>query len=101
MLTCVATDDDIEFTKLCLVHGADANRNLFKGYKAALAAVAETASMEMARLLFDNGAKMKGGGATVLAAQARKMEMVESLLGNYEKEFEWQADHSKSTAVCL
>lgn len=80
MLTCVATEDDIEFTKLCLYHGADPNRNLFEEYKTALAAVAETVSVEMAALLLDHGANLKNSGAIVAAAAAGKTEMVQFLL---------------------
>lgn len=80
MLTCVATEDDIEFTKLCLSHGADPNRNLFEEYKTALAAVAETASVEVAALLLDHGANLKNSGAIVAAAAAGKTDMVQFLL---------------------
>ena len=80
MLTNAAIEDDIEFTRLCLTHGADPNRHLFEDMKTALAAVAETASVAMAALLFDHGAILHGSGAIVLAAEAGKVEMVEFLL---------------------
>lgn len=80
VLTCVATEDDIAFTKLCLSHGADPNRNLFEEYKTALAAVAETASVEIATLLLDHGAKLEKSGAMAAAAAARKIDMVQLLL---------------------
>ena len=80
VLTCVATDDDIDFAKLCLSHGADPNRNLFEEDHTALAAVAETASVEMAALLLDHGAKLKDSGAVVVAAAEGKMDMVQFLL---------------------
>lgn len=80
VLTCVATEDDIAFAKLCLSYGADPNRNLFEEYKTALAAVAETASVEMAALLLDHGANLKKSGATAAAAAAGKIDMVQFLL---------------------
>lgn len=75
-----AIDDDTDFVKLCFAHGADPNRNLFEGYKTALAAVAELASVAMAELFLENGAVLKGSGAIILAAAAGKTKMVEFLL---------------------
>ena len=80
VLTCVATDDDIDFVKLCLSHGADPNRNLFEEDKSALAAVAETASIGIATLLLEHGAEIKKSGAAVAAAAAGKTDMVRFLL---------------------
>ena len=80
VLTCVGTDNDIEFLKLCLSHGADPNRNLFEEDRTALAAVAETASVEIAALLLDHGAKLKNSGAIVTAAADGKTDMVQFLL---------------------
>ncbi len=78
--TYVATEDNLEFVKLCFSHGADPNRNLFEGYKTALAAVAEAASVPMAALLLENGSILKGSGALAAAARAGKLDMVEFLL---------------------
>ena len=80
VLTCVATDNDVDFVKLCLSHGADPNRNLFEEDKSALAAAAETASVEIAALLLDHGANIKNSGAIVAAAAAGKTDMVRFLL---------------------
>lgn len=80
VLTCVATDNDIDFVKLCLSHGADPNRNLFEEDKTALAAVAETASIEIATLLLEHGAEIKNSAAVVAAAIAGKTDMVRFLL---------------------
>lgn len=80
VLTCVATDNDFDFVKLCLSHGADPNRNLFEEDKTALAAVAETASIEIAKLLLEHGANVKNSAAAVAAAAAGKTDMVRFLL---------------------
>ena len=80
VLTCVATDNDIDFVKLCLSHGADPNRNMFEEDRTALAAVAETASVDIATLLLDHGAKLKNSGAIVVAAAEGKADMVQFLL---------------------
>lgn len=80
ILSNVATADDLEWAELCLAHGADPNRNLVDEYKSILAAVAEFSSVQMATLLVANGAKVKGSGALVLAAEEGKLDMVKYLL---------------------
>ena len=80
MVTCTAIEDDVAFAKLCFAHGADPNRNLFEDYKTALAAIAETASVPMASLFLDAGAKLRDSGAIVAAAAAGKSDMVQFLL---------------------
>ena len=80
VLTCVATDNDIDFVKLCFSYGADPNRNLFEEDRTALAAIAEAASVEMVALLLDHGANLKNSGALVTAAAAGKIDTVEFLL---------------------
>ena len=80
ILSNVATADDFEWAELCLAHGADPNRNLVEEYKSILAAVAEVSSVQMATLLVANGARVKGSGALVLAADEGKLDMVQYLL---------------------
>lgn len=75
-----ATEDNLEWAHLCLEHGADPNQNLVDEHKSILAAVAELASVEMAALLIKHGARVKGSGAIVMAAEEGKMEMVKMLL---------------------
>lgn len=82
ILSNVATDDDFEWAKICLSHGANPNKNLYEEHKTILAAVAELASVEMAALLVENGAHVKGSGAIVMAAEEGKLKMVEILLEN-------------------
>lgn len=80
ILTNVAMEDDLEWAELCLAHGADPNRNLVEDYKSILATIAELSSVQMATLLVANGAKVKGSGALVLAAEEGKLDMVRYLL---------------------
>ncbi|KAK3167662.1 hypothetical protein OEA41_010789 [Lepraria neglecta] len=80
ILSNVATDDDFEWAKLCLSHGANPNKNLYEEHKTILAAVAELASVEMAALLVENGAHVRGSGAIVMAAEEGKLKMVKFLL---------------------
>lgn len=80
ILSNVATSDDFEWAELCLAHGADPNRNLVDEYKSILAAVAELSSVKMATLLVANGAKVRGSGALILAAEEGKLELVQYLL---------------------
>ncbi|KAI4235049.1 MAG: hypothetical protein LQ352_008133 [Teloschistes flavicans] len=77
----VATEDDQEWTALCLRRGADPNQNLRDEHKTVLAAVAELASVETAELLVEEGgASVRGSGAIVMAAAEGKMAMVKFLL---------------------
>ena len=80
ILSNAATADDFEWARLCLEHGADPNKNLVDEHKSILAAVAELASVEMAALLIQYGADVKGSGAIVMAAEEGKLKMVELLL---------------------
>ncbi|KAL9575885.1 MAG: hypothetical protein Q9212_007598, partial [Teloschistes hypoglaucus] len=78
----VAIEDDGEWTALCLRHGADPNKNLVDEHKPLLAAVAELASVEIAKLLIEEGkgATVRGSGAIVMAAQEGKLDMLKFLL---------------------
>ncbi len=80
ILSNVATKDDFEWARLCVSRGADPNLNLVDEHKSILAGVAETASVEMARLLIEHGARVKGSGAIVMAAEEGKLDMVTFLL---------------------
>lgn len=80
ILSNVATKDDFEWARLCLSRGADPNLNLVDEHKSILAGVAETASVDMARLLIEHGARVKGSGAIVIAAEEGKLDMVKLLL---------------------
>ncbi|KAL8933431.1 MAG: hypothetical protein Q9216_006366 [Gyalolechia sp. 2 TL-2023] len=82
ILSNVARDDDFEMTRLCLSHGADPNRNLVDEHMSILAAVAgsERGSVQIAKLLVDHGAVVKGSGAIIMAAEEGRMEMVGFLL---------------------
>lgn len=71
----------MEWTSLCLQHGANPNLNLVDEHKSLLAAVAELASVDIARLLIERGgATVKGSGAIVMAAEEGKLDMVQLLL---------------------
>ncbi|KAI4200169.1 MAG: hypothetical protein LQ350_004130 [Teloschistes chrysophthalmus] len=76
----VAIEDDQEWTALCLRHGANPNRNLVDEHKSVLAAVAELASVETAKLLVEGGASVRGSGAIVMAAEEGRLNMVEFML---------------------
>lgn len=80
MLSNAATRDDFEWARLCLSRGADPNLNLVDEHKSILAAVAETASVEMAMLLIEHDAQVKGSGTIVMAAEEGKSDMVKLLL---------------------
>ena len=80
ILSNAATKNDLEWAKFCLDHGADSNQNLVDEHKSVLAAVAETASLEMATLLIRHGAHVAGSGAIVMAAEEGKLDMVKLLL---------------------
>ena len=80
ILSNAATHDDFEMATICLCHGADPNANLVDEHMSILAAVAELASVDMARLLLKHGARLGGSGAIVKAAEAGKLEMVRVLL---------------------
>ena len=76
----MAASNDFVWTRFCLDNGADPNSNLVDEHKTVLAAIAESASVEMAGLLLDHRVQLKGCGAFALAAQEGKNEMVEFLL---------------------
>lgn len=80
ILSEVAKRDNFEWTKLCLSRGANPNENLVDEHTSLLAAVAELASVEMAALLIEHGAHVKGSGAIVMAAEEGKLDMVKLLL---------------------
>lgn len=80
ILSNAATHDDFEIATICLSYGADPNANLVDEHMSILAAVAELASVGMARLLLKHGARLRGSGAIVKAAEAGKLEMVRVLL---------------------
>ena len=80
ILSNAATRDDFEMATICLSYGADPNANLVDEHMSILAAVAEQASVDMARLLLKHGARLRGSGAIVMAAEAGKLEMARVLL---------------------
>ena len=80
ILSNVARRDDLAWAQLCLDRGADPNANLVDEHKSLLAAVAELASVEMATLLIQHGARVNGSGAIVMAAEEGKLDMVRLLL---------------------
>ena len=80
ILSNAATHDDFEMATICLSYSADPNANLVDEHMSILAAVAELASVGMARLLLKHGARLRGSGAIVKAAEAGKLEMVTVLL---------------------
>ena len=80
ILSNVAKRNDFDWARLCLDHGADPNRNLVDEHKSTLAAVAELASVEMAELLIQHGAHVKGSGALIMAAEEGKLDVVGLLL---------------------
>ena len=81
ILSNVARRNDLEWTSLCLHHGANPNLHLVDEHKSLLAAVAELSSVEIARLLIERGgAQVKGSGAIVMAAEEGKLDMVKLLL---------------------
>ena len=80
ILSNAARRDDFDMTTICLAHGADPNANRVDEHMSILAAVAEQASVEMARLLIKHGAHVRGSGAIVMAAEAGKLDMVRVLL---------------------
>ena len=82
ILSNVARRNDLDWAKLCLNRGADPNQNLVDEHKSILAAVAELASVEMAALLIQHGARVNGSGAIVMAAEEGKLNMVKLLLDN-------------------
>jgi ankyrin repeat protein len=82
ILSNVAMKDDYEWTELCLKNGADPNLNLIDEYKTVLAAVAESSSVKIAKLLIEHGADVKFSKAIVLAAQEGKLDMVQLLIEN-------------------
>jgi ankyrin repeat protein len=80
MLSNVARRNDLGWAQLCLDRGADPNQNLVDEHQSILAAVAELASVEMAALLIRYGARVKGSGAIVMAAEEGKLDVVRLLL---------------------
>lgn len=80
MLSNAATHDDFEMANICLSHGADPNANLVDEHMSILAAVADLASVGMARLLLEHGARLRGSGAIIKAAEVGKLEMVKVFL---------------------
>ena len=80
ILSNAATHDDFKMIAICLSHDADPNANIVDEHMSILAAVAELASVEMARLLLKHGARLRGSGAIVKAAEAGKLEMVKVFL---------------------
>ena len=71
---------DLEWTKLCLEHGAHPNLNRIDERKSILGATAEAGHVETVALLMKHGAWLEGSGAIVLAAEAGKVDMVRFLL---------------------
>ncbi|KAL9099816.1 MAG: hypothetical protein Q9163_004739 [Psora crenata] len=80
ILSNAATANDLDWVRLCLEHGADPNKNLVDEHMRVLAAVAQLASVEMAALLIEHGARVQGSGAIVMAAEEGNLNMVEMLL---------------------
>ena len=81
MLSNAATHDDFEMATICFSHGADPNVSLVDEQRMSiLAAVADLASAGMAGLLLEHTARLRGSGAIIKAAEARKLKMVRVLL---------------------
>lgn len=81
ILSNVALRNDVEWTTLCLDHGANPNLHLVDEHKSLLAAVAELSSVEIARLLIERGgATVRGSGAIIMAAEEGKLDMLKFLL---------------------
>ena len=70
---------DLEWTKLCLDHGANPNLHKIDDRKTVLGASAERGRMETVDMLLKRGADLDGSGAIVLAAEAGKLDMVKYL----------------------
>lgn len=81
VLAVVAEEGNYAWTKFCLEHGAEPDKDRREEYKTVLAATAESGHVDVVRLLLEHGATLRGSGAIVLAAEAGKKEMVEFLLG--------------------
>ncbi|KAI0132942.1 ankyrin repeat-containing domain protein [Xylariales sp. AK1849] len=75
-----AKNNNLDWAKFCLEHGANPNCNLIDEYKSVLAVTAEEDHLAMAELLIQHGAWVKGSGAIVLAADAGHTDMVQLLL---------------------
>ncbi|KAL9125717.1 MAG: hypothetical protein Q9217_005119 [Psora testacea] len=71
---------DLEWTKLCLDHGANPNFSRVDERKTILSATAEAGHIETVKLLLEHGARLEGSGAIVLAAEAGKVDVVKFLL---------------------
>ena len=70
---------DVEWTKLCLEHGANPNLNKIDDRKSVLGASAERGRMETVDMLLKSGADLDGSGAIILAAEAGRADMVKYL----------------------
>lgn len=83
VLSNFVLDNDLEGAQLCLSHGADPNKNLVDEYQSILSVAAEAASLDMVKLLVEQGgARVKGSGALIMAAQRGKLAMAEYLLAH-------------------
>ena len=73
-------DDNLDMVRFCLEHGADPNMHVFEDCKTSIAAAAESASPEVARELIKHGARIRGSGAIMLAAENEELYIVTLLL---------------------
>ncbi|ORY58856.1 ankyrin repeat-containing domain protein [Pseudomassariella vexata] len=107
VLGLAAQDNNLEWARFCLEHGADPNMNKIDEYKHVLAAVAEEGHVQMAELLLQYGAKLEGSGAIAAAGETGRKEMVRFLLekgasvNELSVEFEQEEGHEEEVGSAL
>lgn len=80
ILSHAAEHNNLNWVHFCLANGADPNRNLLWDTYSPLAIAAQYASVTVAALILNYGARIKGSGALALASRYGKMKMVKFLL---------------------
>ena len=78
-VAATACHNQMELTRYLLEHGADPNRNPVIGLYPALDMAVKESHADMAEMLIKYGAKVDGLGASAMAAQYRRFEMMELL----------------------
>jgi ankyrin repeat protein len=82
VLSVVATDGQYEWAKFCLENGTDPSYpRPVDEYKSILAGAAEKGKVDVVELLLAHGARLRGSGAIVAAAEEGEVESVKFLLG--------------------
>jgi ankyrin repeat protein len=82
VLSVAATDGDYDWTKFCLEKGADPNYpRVVDECKSILAGAAENGKVDIMALLIEYGAKVRGSGALVVAAEVGEIAAVHFLIG--------------------